>query len=294
MTEHMENEGRSVTKRNCVFGLCVKDNANSLPRAFANIAAVRDLFDTLQIVAFYDKSQDGSLEVLQNSASRYGLPLCVINTDDSDPQMPTKTGNVSRARNGILDWIRSPNGAGFELFVMMDTHEDGCRGDIIPEVLEKYLSDEWFDKYDGLVFNHKPYHDYPSLSLGNFETSTRSYPTVEIAGFSTVTDYKKGLENCFESRLKTAKDNGELLEVESAFGGFGLYKTESYVNSRYAGQMVTELFDTSRLATLLMQYPVKYLTNADSEHRPFHYGARKEGKKLRMATECLFTSTESQ
>lgn len=71
------------------------------------------------------------------------------------------------------------------------------------------------------------------------------------------------------NRMIHIPKNSDWIEVESAFGGFGIYKRETYVLGRYAGINSESL-------------PI-------CEHVPFHEKLRKEGKRLFINPQLINT-----
>lgn len=262
---------------NCIFGLCVKNNNEGLPKVFENISKIRNLFSKIHVVAYYDQSRDDSLMKLQSLAKEYDIGISILNETGQNPINKYRTVSIANARNNILKYVMGDKGSEYDLFVMMDSNSYSCQGDIRPPVLQKYLQNDLFCKWDSLSFARKPYYDLWAFSDGPFQLGCWSYPP--MGGPVNVSDYQKALQRYIESILKNENANNKLVPVDSSFCGFAIYKKEKYRKCFYSGDIQLQFFDQDKLKLNLHHFPIKNPNVLDCEHRAFHF----RGKKLNNA-----------
>jgi hypothetical protein len=178
----------------------------------------------------------------------------------------------------------SNEGTEYDLFAMMDCNDYSCQGSAKVDVLGRYLIGEEFDKWDGLTFARQPYYDMWALSIGPFQIGVWSYSVREAYA------YMKDLGACFNQVVHNPANHGKLIEVDSAFAGFALYKKESYRGCRYSGILQIKFFDQKKLADNLARYRLRRPSKRDCEHRCFHFmGKRLKNARLMMAIDQVFT-----
>jgi len=66
---------------NCIVCLCVYNNEFGLPFVLNNILKIKDVFSKIQILVFYDDSNDKSLEILNNFKEIYGNMEIIIKSE---------------------------------------------------------------------------------------------------------------------------------------------------------------------------------------------------------------------
>jgi hypothetical protein len=248
------------------------------------------LFQTIQIVAFYDISEDRSLEVLENLAKKYDFHMILMKNQERGSQV--RTENIARARNYILEIIRQQF-SNYEYFIMMDSNRYSCTGKIRPQVLQNMIEKraEWdaisFDREDG-------YYDLWALSIPPFIFSFNHFYPRQPA----VDAIKERVANVI-SEYKTTRPN-ELIPVYSAFNGFSMYKTTKFLNCHYHSDIDVTLFpaDILQANISIINLPVVINGNdsegnpvlrGDCEHRRFHLEAiRKNDARIRISTQYLF------
>jgi glycosyltransferase involved in cell wall biosynthesis len=274
------------TDINVVIGLCVFNNEEGLPFILENIRNLRTLFQTIQIVAFYDKSSDRSLEILESC----DLPIIIMKNQER--QSPIRTENISKARNYILEIIRQQF-ADYPFFIMMDSNHYSCVGKIRPQVLQTMIDrqDEWdaisFDREDG-------YYDLWALSIQPILFSFAHFYPGQLA-----VDVIKKYINEILADYKANRPN-ELIPVFSAFNGFSMYKTDVFLPCHYSSDIDISLFPPEILKKNMeiINLPIlvseldangEPIMNDDCEHRHFHLEAVKRfNARIRISVQSLF------
>lgn len=282
------------SKHSCVVGLCIKNNAVGLPKVFENLSKFRTLFDKFMVVAYYDKSDDNSLVILNSLCDKYNIGLVLINKNGKGPVTKTRTFNIANARNNILNFINK-NCDEFDLFAMMDSNDYSCQGDIRLDVIEKYLKDEeLYNGWDGLSFAREPYYDYWAFSGGIFQISCWCYPYARYNHTKglvcSAEDFQEDMRKYIYETYFTPENKGKLVPVDSAFCGFAIYKKEAFKGCSYSGRFTMMYNDKELLKQNIQKYrPPINVRPDDCEHRFFHLQAKKEnGAKIMVACDQAF------
>jgi hypothetical protein len=264
----------------CVVCLCVYNNEFGLPFVLNNILKINDVFSNIQILVFYDHSNDKSLEILNNFKEIYGNMEIIINTN---PKSELRTQNIANARNGLLEIIREKYND-VHYFIMIDSNEYSCIGNINIHVLQKVLdrSDEW----DAVSFDREAgYYDTWALSFDPF-----IYSFFHFAKWSHVVELMRTNFKELMDEYNKNKPN-EFIPVYSAFNGFAIYKTSKFLDCSYSSIINLQLFPEDILLhqiKIVNSNIINYLTN-DCEHRHFHLEAiQKNNAKIKICQDFLF------
>lgn len=278
--------------------LCVYNNEKGLGSVIRNIETLIPLFKDTQIIFFYDKSEDNSLELLQNLHSRYADKnnIHIIQNPNERLQMNTKeknktyisnmkTKNIAIARNGLLDYVYSKF-FHYDYFIMMDANEYACIGEITPSVLREVFNESNLEKWDSVSFDREAgYYDFLALSYNDF-----------IYSFYHFIDTNKvinAMRNDFLNKLNQFKNilPNNFISVFSAFNGFAIYKLSKFINCRYNTEINLELFPIEKVKKQckILKTNIHNHFDDDCEHRRFHYeGIRFNNAKIRIYPKSLF------
>lgn len=253
---------------------CVKNNSKYLNDVFKNIDNIIRLFSDYKIIIAYDESSDDSLDILHKMSEQYKMEI--LKCDNKNPTLYT-CENICKARNDILQHIRSEeNNNGFNYMIFMDM-DDVCAGSINIENIETILhkNDDW----DSISFNRDDYYDIWALSLDDYVVSCQHWENwLNVA--DTMKKYmKEKLDNLTEN---------ELLEVYSAFNGFAIYKIEKFINCDYECNFQNNVSyfteTTIKNNEKILNSAIKKALVVDCEHRHFHLDAiKKNGAKIRVS-----------
>ena len=269
---------------NCCICGHVKNCGKYLKKVLYNIEQIGSLFDDYQIVIFYDKSNDDTLNILKEYQSKNPKLLFYVN---KNPVSMFRTHNIAFARNYCLDYVKK-NQTIFPYFIMMDLDDVNCK-EINVEPLKNSLKRE---DWDGLSFNTNPhYYDIWGLSIWPFCFSYNH--------FSNNFKYHAIIRNYVMNKLKNLKQ-GELLPCISSFNGLSIYRTNKFLNTYYDGKVRLDLFPKEFIKThAIMQNSKGILYKdyghikglyEDCEHRAFHQQARiNSGAKIMISPEIVFT-----
>jgi hypothetical protein len=270
----------------CCFCGPVKNCSNYLDKVFQNIEILSSLFDDYKIVLFYDHSNDNTLEKLKAYQRRNKRLIFYVNPL---PVSQFRTHRIAHARNFCLNYIyKTPNT--FDYFIMMDFDDVNCKT-VRPNVLQKYFTSEYIDKWDGLSFNTNPrYYDIWGLSIYPFCFSYNHFTNNKYHNYNVLQDY-------VEIKLNGLKP-GELLQCISSFNGFSIYKTNKFANCLYDGRVRVDLLPKHLFEAHLKASRGKFVMPdfghvkakyEDCEHRAFHITATKlNGAKIMISPEKIF------
>lgn len=261
----------------CVICGCVKNCEKYLKDVFTNIRKIQTLFKTTKIILSFDMSTDYTLKVLCELKKEFDIEIII----NKEPLSAIRTVNIEKARNKLLNVIYEKY-SDYTYFIMIDMDDVSSKPICINSLIDGMnKKDEW----DGLFFNNMNYYDYWALSFDDF-----IYSCWHV-------DNPKKVINLMNRKFKKMIKNTELLECSSAFGGFGIYKIQSFINCKYNSMIDMTLFQNYDFKAIEDKYSIKYKVGNinDCEHRYFHMNAiRTNNARLRISNKCLFPPYEGE
>jgi glycosyltransferase involved in cell wall biosynthesis len=268
---------------NCCICGPIKNCGPFLDKVFENIEKIGLIFDNYEIIVFYDKSCDNTLQKIIKYGKKNPKFKYYIN---KNPVSPYRTHNIAKGRNYCLEYIKK-NKTKFPFFIMMDFDDVNCKN-CNPEIIKKYLKrNDW----DGLSFNTSPkYYDIWGLSIYPFCFSYNHFHKNPRTHF-IIQDYVVEL-------LKKLKPN-KLLPCISSFNGFSIYRTDKFLDTYYDGRVRLDLIPPENMKAHMDITGSKLTFNKfktldakyeDCEHRAFHILATKNsGARIMISPEIVFT-----
>ena len=267
---------------NCCICGPVKNCAPYLSKVLSNMERIGSLFDDYQIVIYYDKSSDDSLQILKDYQKKNPKMLLYVNRN---PVSKFRTHNLAIARNFCLKYVRQ-NKERFPYFIMMDMDDVNCKGLNIEPLRKNLKNDTW----DALSFNTSPlYYDIWGLSIWPYCFSYNHFEN---------NDHFYNIMQNYVTQLLEKLAPGELLPCISSFNGFSIYRTNKFLNTYYDGRVRLDIIPAVNLkahskATGSKLIFKKYITldgkYEDCEHRAFHIQARQNsGARIMISPEVLF------
>ena len=266
----------------CICGP-VRDCEKYLDKVFENIEKIGALFYDYDIVIYYDKSKDNTLNELKKYQSKNPKLNFYVN---NVPISKYRTHRIAHARNYCLNYIKQHRDV-YDFFIMMDFDDPNCKN-CRPEILQKYLNrDDW----DGLSFNTSPkYYDIWGLSIYPFCFSYNHFRNNQQF-YHIIQDY-------VDKKLQNLKKD-ELLPCISSFNGFSIYRTEKFLNCVYDGRVNLNLIPPKYMLAHMKaaNSPLIYKDYGhvkgryeDCEHRSFHVEAmNKINAKIMISPEVIFS-----
>jgi hypothetical protein len=282
----------SIDKKTGVY-ICaaVRNCSDFLNDVFKNIDKIIALFTCYKIIICYDNMGDNSLDILQKKQKKYNMELIHVLENEDIFHRDMRTQRISNARNEYLKYIQKDCDNDFQYFIVMDM-DNVSAGKMDIDSLTYHLKHE--DCWDAISFNNQPkYHDVWALSIEPYLLSCWHFPN----GYAIVDRMKEHMT----SRLKELK-RYDLLECQSAFNGFAIYKKSKFIDCQYNWRIknicnyVTEeqLGKNERALgksfTMNTSYQEHIHFATDCEHRQFHMEAiRKHNAKICISPICLFS-----
>jgi len=214
----------TVRKASVAILCCARDCEKKLTNSLDQLRRIGELFATYQMYIFENDSKDQTLSILNKAVTKY--PLKIQTESGLDKVFSSRTERLSYCRNRLLDLSK---GNDYDYYVVADL--DGVFNEI---KIEGFLSCFKFDCWEGCFpVSSDKYYDlwalrHPYLMPGDYNIKMNQLPCM------------LGQENAQRlvaiplRSLEFSKSKG-WLEVESAFGGLGLYKGYAYRANRYAG-----------------------------------------------------------
>jgi hypothetical protein len=179
------------------------------------------------------------------------------------------TENIANARNSILDYVKDRD---YRYLIMVDCDDVSATPMNIQVVDSHIRRTDW----DALTFNRPGYYDVWALSIDQFQVSCWHY------GHNS-----EDVANMIRSYVINKLANtpaGELVECQSAFNGFGIYRKEAIKNCRYDW--------TIRSTTKYIKNfnaSENILDSQDCEHRSFHMSMiERNNARIRISPEFVF------
>jgi len=267
--------------KDCCICLCVYNNEEGLPQVINNIKKLDNIFNT-QILVFYDHSNDNSLSILNDYNKNNDNMEIIINNKKISRN---RTENIAFARNALIQLIRNKYNK-CEYFIMMDSNEYSCVGDIKINTIKETLS---MDNWDCISFDREAgYYDTWALSFDPY-----------IYSFFHFNNYEKVvsmMRSEFTILLNEYKQRNELIPVYSAFNGFAIYKAKKFLNCNYSADIDLSLFPSESInkQEQLTGQSIISIKKYDCEHRNFHLEAIKKNNALiRISTKSVFSKVEN-
>ena len=270
-----------INDMNAIIGLCIYNNCKGLPNVLRNIEKIKAVFNDIKVIAFYDKSNDNSLEILEKyDYFKDNIEIIINNNEKSE----IRTENIAFARNAILETIRNKYSTNYDYFMMMDSNEYSCVGEINIDVLKDVMNRK--DEWDSISFDREAgYYDTWALSFDPY-----IYSSFHCENANDVTEKKC---NKFKKVLEYHKQHlpDKYISVYSAFNGFAIYKTSVFLDCSYSATIKFNLFPKKILKKQINVAKCKLIKmlRDDCEHRAFHLEAiQKHNARIRICTKSLF------
>lgn len=274
---------------NCCICGPVKNCGPYLLKILENMEKIGSIFDDYQIIIFYDKSSDNTLDILKEYQNKNSKMIFYVN---KNPVSQFRTHNIAIARNFCLNYVKQ-NQNKYPFFIMMDCDDVNCK-EVNTDILKKYL---YQNNWDGLSFNTDPkYYDIWGLSIYPFCFSYNH--------FENNVKYYNIIQNFIDELLKKAASKNKLLECISSFNGFSIYRTNKFLNTYYDGRVRLDIIPNinleahKKITKSKLVYKEYFKPNGkinvdgryeDCEHRAFHIQARQNsGARILISPEVLF------
>ena len=239
-----------------VFAGCARNCSNFLPKVLENIEFYSSFFSESYMVIVENGSTDKTKEILKDNKNKKNFFLF----EDDLNKLPYRGQRLEKARNLIIETIKkNTNLFSCDLFIMLDLDDVGTY-----RIEEKNILDSikfLFSKEEiGAVFANQLGTYYDMWTLRDQKYCKNDF-WVEVLQFlinnknSNDKISKKNIEevkkNIIDKKTYSFEKNHPPIKVESAFGGFGIYKMKYVLknNRKYEGTQIVDLIskDQKRL-----------------------------------------------
>ena len=250
--------------RTVYIGGCVKNCGKYLEAVFNNIKRIGDYFGSYEVVIAYDESTDNTVDIIKDLKTRFNLTVIVCNNKSEHT-----TQNIANARNAILEYVKDRD---YRYLIMLDC-DDVCSDPINIQVLDNNIRrTDW----DALSFSRPGYYDVWALSIDQYQISCWHH---EEGSMKMATDTRAHIIDKLNNTPA-----GELVDCQSAFNGFAIYRKESIKNCRYNWTVGSSMIYMKKFVAGIS------LNSQDCEHRSFHMTMiDKNNARIRISPECIFT-----
>ncbi|MBS0474218.1 MAG: hypothetical protein JSR28_03595, partial [Proteobacteria bacterium] len=238
-----------------------RDCAAFLGPGIASLERATAGFRQRQFLIIESDSTDGTPAVLARLA-REGR-IAYESLGALTGRMPFRTQRIAHCRNRILDHVHTES-ARYDYVIVADL--DGVNATIERSALESGWNTA--EPWDGLTANQNgAYYDvwalrHPAWSPNDCWEAVRQLTPLFGA--------RKACQMAVYGRQVRLPSTGGLVEVESAFGGLAIYRTEAFVAGHYDGLTA----DGREIC----------------EHVPFHAAMRAAGFRIFINPQMLNTS----
>ena len=259
--------------KSIVFAGCARDSAQFLPHVLKNIQRISSLFSQSAVVVCENDSMDATKQILSEwGRGRENFELLNL---DGLGQRPSRTSRLEFARNILIEFIRTWGKVrGFELLFLLD-FDNANVDELDLGALSEAL--EWINGQQDVaaIFPNQvggPYYDLWAL---RHETRCPGDVWEEVLDYSLKhkCDDETAFQATFAKRFFSLPRDAAPLEVDSAFGGFGVYRLAYALKNKnpYLGQKIKVVWDAGKYSIILWQ---------QCEHVHFHAGIRNLGGRL--------------
>jgi hypothetical protein len=267
-----------------VFAGCARDCSLHLPAVLANIEQTAARFAEAAYVFVENDSKDGTKQLLARwtLGRRNASVICL----DGLAGEPARTRRLEVARNCYIEAIRADPGLRlFDLLFVLDL-DDMNSSSLDAEALERALSFLTAERERVAVFANQRGIYYDMWALRHREICPGD---IWEAVFDHVVAHgvqdDVAFDATFKPRIFELAENADPFEVDSAFGGLGIYKVEAVLENPnpYLGYKLKIVTKGARTNLVRWQR---------CEHVHFHAGLRLLGGKLFVLPWLVNTETQ--
>ena len=262
-----------------VFGGCARDCGKYLPQALENIKFYSSLFKESYTIIVENGSKDNTKEILRNNKKKNNHFLF---RDDLN-SLSYRGQRLEFSRNLIIETIKSNSELkSCDIFIMLDLDDMGIYRTDEKDITNS-LNFLFSHEKNGAVFANQLGTYYDMWALRDEKYCKNDF-WVDV--LKLLIKYKKAKENFSNEHF--AKVEKEFIEkktfsferkhspipVQSAFGGFGIYKMKYVLinKNKYIGTQSIELISADQ-----KKINIKY---QKCEHVNFNQGLVEQGLKL--------------
>ncbi|MBU3626733.1 hypothetical protein ICN48_10870 [Polynucleobacter sp. JS-Safj-400b-B2] len=268
----MERYNNILSKKILVVGT-VRNCESALLSNMEQLKNALSRFENQHWFLVESDSTDNTKTLLEAKKEVDGQWFNFLSLGNLEPTIPSRTERIAYCRNQYLHELRTnPLYQDVELLVVADL--DNMQT-LISEagVLSCFDNDDW----DVCTANQiGAYYDIWALRH-EFWSPNDCWQCYDFLRKLKVNNHK-ALITAVYSRMIEIDPLHPLIEVDSAFGGLGIYKTQILKNASYIGKSEKNLFRDGMI----------------SEHVPFHETVRQNGGRIVVNPKMINTNSLNQ
>jgi hypothetical protein len=281
-----------LKEKTAVFVGCARDIEQYIERTIGNLMRLRSYFKDYKIVIIENDSKDNTLSLLSKLKETAAPKVQVFTLSGVDAVYPLRTERMAYLR-GVLKSKVDPQ---FDYVIVADLDNATLHVDDAGFLSNFDKSFEWDAVfpvtenvwlYDRFAFRHEDLNYNCFEAVEYFETlMTKAIPGVNKRRL------KLFLMECFVNYHPTYVNvlsqlrAGSVVEVDSSFGGMGIYKSDVYLRGTYSGKSEQHFHSTKSLPDVNLQ------NSEDCEHVLFHNSIRRKVSTLRLVINPRFVVGE--
>lgn len=200
---------------------------NSLAKSIQALSNATRFFHEVRFHIVESDSADRTPQILDDLGKLY--PLTFQSEGKLCRVIPSRTSRIAHCRNQLVELAKTPEFESFEYVLMADL--DGVNNDVHPSVLANCWNIR--TPWDVLTANQpEGYYDVWALRCEGWLSEDCWVAAREL---EPVFGKKIAIEMAVRSRQIRIPASTALIEVDSAFGGLGLYRRAAFISGHYTG-----------------------------------------------------------
>jgi len=262
-----------------VFAGCARNCSSFLPKVLDNIEFYSSFFSDSYMIIVENGSTDKTKEILKNNKNNKNFFLF----EDDLNELPYRGQRLEKARNLIIETIKkNTNLISCDLFIMLDLDDIGTyrieKKNILDSV--KFLFSR---EKIAAVFANQLGTYYDMWTLRDQKYCKNDF-WVEVLQFLmknknanekiSKSNFEEAKKNIIDKKTYSFEKNHPPIQVDSAFGGFGIYKMKYVLKNKrkYSGTQIVNLRSKDEI-----KLKVKY---QKCEHVNFNQGLTEQNLEL--------------
>lgn len=221
----------TLNKRAIVVGLA-KNVEGSLARVLNNFDSISEIFSDSFAVIVENDSTDGTKSILQSWTNSRKAVL--VELDGIDIRFPERTERIAYARNCYLEIINNSELREFDYLIVLDMDTPNTAPLNIADFTHAIEFLEETPDAAAVFSNNVPiYYDIWALREKSWSPGDCWR---EVENTQSSLGYQHAVERHVRSKQIFIDPTREPIEVDSAFGGLGVYKLSYALQSSYVGR----------------------------------------------------------
>jgi len=220
------NEMKNPKDSHVVVLACARDAERDMEKFYKDFKLTFKSFKKLNFVIFESYSSDSTLQICK-SLEAQNSDFKVLSGAPDKPEAWTRTERIASARNQNLEYVRK-NFPDCDYIVVADV--DGVNKDLT----EKAVLSCWTHKSWDMMAANQPfkYYDLWAVRHSFWNPSDHGKLYSELA---PVFGEKNAVRLAYKAREFSITTDAPPIHVISAFGGLAIYRSETYLKSKYEG-----------------------------------------------------------